>query len=143
MTFAAHDCLVYSCRNESLALPRGGTLFHPLAFALPSDPQPSNDGEQTGGWSTLRSLKGGIPRTSLSWDSESRCTTPVDARIFPRGRPLPIFVAGTTHLKLLDSNAVGLRQEPSQNPKWLTIGNTHPLRKTQRMGHPVGKGSTR
>src|SRR5204862_8017914 len=59
---------------------------------------------------------------------------PLDARISHWGRPFPTFVAGTTHLKLQESNAVGLRQDPSQNPRWLKIGNAHPWRKTAKDG---------
>src|SRR5947207_15936782 len=59
---------------------------------------------------------------------------PLDARISHWGRPFPTFVAGATHLKLQESNAVGLRQDPSQNPRWLKIGNAHPWRKTAKDG---------
>src|SRR5438874_9091698 len=47
----------------------------PLIRIACYDPTTSTSDQVYGGWPTLRSLKGGIPRTPLSWDSESRCTT--------------------------------------------------------------------
>src|SRR5207244_4021716 len=47
----------------------------PLMRIACYDPTTSTSDQVYGGWPTLRSLKGGIPRTPLSWDSESRCTT--------------------------------------------------------------------
>jgi hypothetical protein len=51
--------------------------------------------------------------------------------LFESGRGLLAFAQET-----VEERRAGVAENPSQNRKLFTIGNAHPLQRTQRMGHP-------